>query len=132
MVGIQSAFCAPLYRAFKRGKKEVPRIDKKETIAEGIAIAEPVRGRQILEAVRKTKGEILSVTEEEISGALWELGRRGHYIEPTAAATMAGLQKYLKHFKKEVVVSTLTGAGLKATGKISHLSIKSQRQKEMV
>jgi len=42
----------------------------------------------------------------------------------SAAATIAGLQKYLKHIKKEVVVSTLTGAGLKATEKIGHLLAK--------
>jgi len=64
---------------------------------------------------------MLSVTEREVAVALREMGQRGHYIEPTAAATIAGLQKYLKHIKKEVVVSTLTGVGLKATEKIGHL-----------
>jgi threonine synthase len=125
LVGIQSAFCAPLYRAFKKGAEKELTIEKKETIAEGIAIAKPIRGRQILEAIRETNGEILSVTEREIAVALREMGQRGHYIEPTAAATVAGLQKYLKHIKKEVVVSTLTGVGLKATQKIGHLSAKS-------
>jgi threonine synthase len=122
LVGIQSAFCAPLYQAFKKGAEKALTIKKKETLAEGIAIAKPIRGRQILEAIRETNGEILSVTEREIVVALREMGRRGHYIEPTAAATVAGLQKYLKHIRKEVVVSTLTGVGLKATQKIGHLS----------
>jgi threonine synthase len=121
LVGVQSAFCAPLYRAFKKGaEKDLP-IEKKETLAEGIAIAKPIRGKQILKAVRETGGEMLSVTEREVAVALREMGQRGHYIEPTAAATIAGLQKYLKHIKKEVVVSTLTGVGLKATEKIGHL-----------
>ena len=130
LVGIQSAFCAPLYQAFKKGEKDVLAIEKKETMAEGIAIAKPVRGRQILEAIRETGGEILPVTEKEIAVALKEMGQRGHYIEPTAAATIAGLKKYLKHIKKEVVVSTLTGVGLKATEKIGHLSIKSHKWEE--
>jgi len=42
-------------------------IVKGETIAEGIAIAQPVRGRQILAAARETGGEMISVTEEEIT-----------------------------------------------------------------
>ena len=122
LVGIQSAACAPLYRAFKKGWRETLPIEKKETMAEGIAIANPVRGRQILGAIRETNGEILTVTEKEIGGALKEMSRKGHFIEPTSAATIAGLKKYLgKKSKKEIVVSALTGTGLKATKKIAHL-----------
>ena len=119
LVGVQSASCAPLYRAFKKGWTEPRFVEKKETLAEGIAIAEPVRGRQILEAVRRTNGEILVVTEVEIRTALKEMGRKGHFIEPTAAATIAGLKKYLRKRRKgETVVSTLTGTGLKSIGKM--------------
>jgi threonine synthase len=119
MVGIQSSSCAPLYQAFKKGWKETHLIQKKETIAEGIDIAEPVRGRQILKVIREMGGEVLAVTETEIGGALKEMGRKGHFIEPTSAATIAGLKKYLrKKSRKEVVVSTLTGMGLKSAGKM--------------
>jgi len=119
MVGIQSASCAPLYQAFKKGWRETRPIEKEETIAEGIAIAEPVRGRQILEAIRETGGEVLAVTEKEIKVALKEMGRKGHFIEPTSSATIAGLKKYLrKKRQNETVVSTLTGMGLKLAGKM--------------
>jgi threonine synthase len=75
-----------------------------------------------LEAIRETEGEVLEITENEIGLALKEMGRRGHFIEPTSAATIAGLKRYLKkRNKRETVVSTLTGTGLKATEKISHL-----------
>jgi len=119
LVGVQSVFCAPLYRAFKKSWTEPRPIQKKETIAEGIAIAEPVRGRQILEAIQRTDGEILVVTEREIRMALKEMGQKGHFIEPTSAATIAGLKKYLrKKRRRETVVSTLTGTGLKSVGKM--------------
>jgi len=122
LVGIQSAACAPLYQAFKKGGKEALPIEKKETMAEGIAIANPVRGREILGAIRETDGEILTVSEREIGIALKEMSRKGHFIEPTSAATIAGLKRYLgKRSKKEIVVSTLTGTGLKATEKIAHI-----------
>ena len=123
LVGVQSASCAPLYQAFKKGWRETRPIEKKETMAEGIAIAEPIRGRQILEALRNSDGEVLTVTEREIEAATKEMGRRGHFIEPTSGATVAGLKKYLKHIKKKVIVTTLTGMGLKAAGKISHPDI---------
>jgi len=66
-----------------------------------------------------TGGEILAVTENEIGIALKEMGRKGRFIEPTSAATIAGLKKYLrKKRRKETVVSTLTGIGLKSVGKM--------------
>jgi threonine synthase len=118
-VGVQSASCAPLYKAFKEGWREPRPIEKQETIAEGIAIAEPVRGRQILEVIGETGGEVLAVTEKEIRVALKEMGRKGHFIEPTSAATIAGLKKYLrKKRRNETVVSTLTGMGLKSVGEM--------------
>jgi threonine synthase len=123
MVAIQSASCPPLYKAFKRGKTEAQPVGKsvrleteKETKAEGIAIANPVRGKQILEVTRETRGEVLTVTEKEIVEAQQEMGKRGYFVEPTSAATVAGLKKYLKHVRKGVIVSTLTGMGLKTAG----------------
>ena len=118
LVAVQSASCAPLYHAFKKGWQETRPIEKKETVAEGIAIAEPVRERQILEAIRDTDGEVLIVTEKEIGTALKAMGRKGHFVEPTSAATVAGLSQYLrKKRRRETVVSTLTGMGLKSAGK---------------
>jgi threonine synthase len=118
LVAVQSASCAPLFQALKKGWRETRPIKKRETMAEGIAIAEPVRGRQILEAIRETDGEVLTVTEKEIGVAMREMGAKGHFTEPTSAATIAGLKKYLKRIKKEIIVSTLTGMGLKAAGKM--------------
>ncbi len=118
-VGIQSTACAPLALAFRKGTGEIPPIEQRKTVAEGIAIAVPVRGKQILKALEETGGEILTVREEEIGKASREMGRRGHFIEPTAAATIAGLKKYLrKKGRRESVVSTLTGLGLKSIGKV--------------
>ncbi len=115
LIGVQSASCAPIYQAFKKGLKEPFPIKKRETKAEGIAIANPVRGRQILEGIKETGGEVLTVTEREIEVAFKEMGQKGHFIEPTSAATIAGLKKYLKRgICGERVVSTLTGIGLKS------------------
>jgi threonine synthase len=119
IVGVQAAACAPLFQAFKKGWEEIFPIEKKETMAEGIAIANPVRGRQILKAIRETGGEILTVTEREIGVAMKVISRKGHFIEPTSAATIAGLKKYLNQKKKkENIVSTLTGMGLKSVEKM--------------
>jgi len=118
LVAVQSALCAPLHHAFKKGWEETRPIKvDRETLAEGIAIAQPVRGRQILKAIRETGGEVLTVTENQIEAARKKMGLKGHFIEPTSAATIAGLEEYLKQVRKETVVSALTGTGLKAVGK---------------
>jgi threonine synthase len=119
IIGVQSVHCAPLARAFREGLREIPKIQPRDTLAEGIAIAEPVRGKQILEAVKKSGGSFLSVQEEEVKRALRLAGQKGFYVEPTAAATAAGVLQYLKRSDpEEVIVSVFTGHGLKATEKI--------------
>jgi len=114
IIAVQATCCAPIYRAFLGRYR---RISRKPTMAEGIAIAEPLRAGSILHAVGETGGGVLAVTEHEIKVALRDMGRRGFFIEPTAAATIAGLVRYLKRAtKNEVVVSAFTGHGLKTAG----------------
>jgi len=121
IIGVQTENCAPLYKALKEKTSEIPKIDKKETIAEGIAIAEPIRGQEIIESVKNSGGDILTVSEPEIKIALKEICLMGFYIEPTSAATIAGLKKYLKTSEQEVIVSVFTGNGLKTTEKMLKL-----------
>ena len=121
IIGIQTENCAPLYKALKEGATEIPKIDKKDTIAEGIAIAEPIRGKEIIESVKDSGGNILTVNETEIKDTLKEICLMGFYIEPTSAATIAGLKKYLETSVGETVASVFTGNGLKTTEKMLKL-----------
>jgi len=122
IVGVQASSCAPLYKAFKENLEEIPKIDKKDTLAEGIAIAEPIRGKQILEAVNKSQGAFISVDDLEIKESIRRLCAMGFYIEPTSAATIAGLSQYLESsHPDEIIVSVFTGHGLKTTEKMVKL-----------
>ena len=122
IIAVQSENCAPLARAFREDNAEIPLIVKQETLAEGIAIASPVRGRQILQAVRQSRGDFITVTEEEIRIALLDMFNMGVFIEPTSAAVIAGVKKYAKmSAKKERIISVFTGHGLKAADKILKL-----------
>ncbi len=123
LVAVQSENCAPLAQAWAQNLDAIPAIEKKETLAEGIAIAAPVRGSQIVNAVRQTGGEFITVSDNEIKASLIALARQGFYIEPTAAATTAGVEKYLaSHRRAGRIVTVFTGHGLKATEKISALA----------
>jgi threonine synthase len=112
---VQAAPCAPCAEAFFQGKNSVSQIDKKETIAEGIAVAEPVRGAQIIKAVRDSGGDFVTVEDHEIIKWLKKLYNKGFYIEPTSAAVFAGIahSKHQLH-QQQTIVSVITGHGLKA------------------
>ncbi|MCO4294136.1 threonine synthase [Solitalea sp. MAHUQ-68] len=118
IIAIQAEACPPLSQAFDKSLNTYNEVPTEHTLAEGIAIATPVRGNQLLKMVRETKGKFYSVTEDEIENALLYCGKMGYYIEPTSAATIAGLRKYLAEQPTELVVSLFTGHGLKSTDKI--------------
>ena len=113
LYAIQAEACAPLAAAF--ANKTSPEI--LPTIADGIASAHPVRSGMIIEAVRQSGGQIISVAENEIREALSLLLSAGWYVEPTTAAGAAGLSKLQTSGAirpDETTVLILTGHGLKA------------------
>lgn len=126
LVAVQASNCAPIYAGWSQNLDDVPAIEKKATAAEGISIAQPVKGKDILKAIRATEGVACTVTDEEIWDTLPLLAHRGFYVEPTSAATPAAIKKLkaqgiIKDTDKVVV--ELTGFGLKATDKlIEHYS----------
>ncbi len=119
IIAVQSENCAPLYRAFQENLEEIPTINNRETLAEGIAIAKPVRGKQVVAAVKQSHGDFIVVDDNEIKQSLTAMCNKGYYIEPTSAATIAGISKYLPESSAaEVIVSVFSGHGLKATEKM--------------
>ena len=65
--------------------------------------------------MRKSGGYFIIVEENEIAEALNEMSRKGLYIEPTSAAAISGLKKYIQNDNpEELIVSVLTGHGLKS------------------
>ncbi|MGO9742031.1 MAG: pyridoxal-phosphate dependent enzyme [Roseiarcus sp.] len=115
---IQPEACAPIARAFAAGVNVCPEIAPEPTIAEGTAIAKPVRGAEVLAAIRRCGGTALAVSESAIEAACRELASCGLYAEPTSAVAAAGLSRLLSEGRiagGEVAVVVLTGGGLKAT-----------------
>ncbi|GHS94229.1 threonine synthase [Synergistales bacterium] len=118
---VQSENCAPLALAFSKGLDTPVKIEKKDTAAEGIASSEPVRGSEVLAAVRQSRGCFVTVSEDEIWNAFDDMAKHGIYIEPTSAAAVAGWRRLLwSHDLDRDTVVYLSGIGLKATDKISH------------
>ncbi len=119
LVAVQAANCAPCAEAFFNGDLVPLHIEKKPTLAEGIAVAQPVRGAQIIQAVRDSHGDFVTVTEDDMAGWLRRLYHQGYYIEPTSAAVFAGLATYSSKLdKNQTIVTIITGHGLKAHKKV--------------
>ncbi len=125
LIAVQAAHCSPVYRAFHQELDFVPPIEKRPTLAEGIASAAPVKGAYILEAIRESNGTVVVVREEEIRRALLELGRLGVFVEPTSATVWAAwraLRQQEEYPIEQKVILELTGSGLKATDKLLELT----------
>jgi threonine synthase len=115
LVAVQAAGCAPVAQAWALGAGDVEPVVGAGTVAEGIAIAAPARGAEILAAVRDSGGEVVTITDEEIVAAGRELAGQGLYLEPTAAATAAGARRWIEQQGAggADVLIPLCGAGLK-------------------
>ena len=112
---VQSERCAPILEAFA-ARKNVPAVTQaQKTMAEGIAIGQPVRGAQILANAYKAGVEFIPANEDRIPEARTILARRGFYVEHTTAATYAA---YLSLTEKKDLngdaLIPLCGAGLKS------------------
>jgi len=122
IIAVQTAACAPLAGAFAEGLDEPIEIHASRTVAEGIAIATPARGSQVLTAVRATDGSFVAVSEQEIVASLRDCCRGGWFIEPTSAAVIAGTRRYAHTAAPgETIVTAFTGHGLKAAAKIAEV-----------
>jgi threonine synthase len=110
----QSTACAPLLEAWLEGRDEPRPVVPGPTVAEGITIGAPAWGWYALRAIRESGGAVVAVNDAEILAAQEALARRGLYVEPTAAVTVAALPHLKDRIAAhELVVLPLTGHGLK-------------------
>jgi len=89
---VQASACSPLEQAMAQGLDSPVAVYGSATIAEGIAIAAPPRGKQILRAVRATGGTIIAVNDQQTAAARRELADEGLFVEPTSAVCYAAVR----------------------------------------
>lgn len=96
ILAVQAERYAPLARAFVENAPPRLFVKNDDTMAEGIAAADPVRGPQTLAAVAATQGAWMTVSEEDIWRGFEQLCAVGLYAEPTSAVTAAALTRLLR------------------------------------
>ncbi len=118
---VQPANCGPIAAAWLAGTDAEVATPIEPTNAEGTAIAKPIRRREVIAALRASRGGAVLVSETSIETGLFDLARTGVYVEPTSAQVVAGFSKLLAEGTiqpDETTILVMTGSGLKATGRI--------------
>ena len=116
IVAVQPAGADPLVQAHERGDVIMSPLDEvRPNVA--LPITHRVTGYHAHDAVRRSQGTAVAVTDAEIRQALLDLGgREGIYCEPASAAALAGARKVAAMGALDAgsrVVCILTSHGLK-------------------
>ena len=119
IVAVQSTGCMPVVRAYKE-KMHPHRIkpwERPDTVASGIEDPYPWDGDSVLEALEKSNGTAVEVTDEEIIETCKALAKtEGIFTTPTGGAGLAGIVKLFREGyidRDEVVFTAITETGLK-------------------
>jgi threonine synthase len=117
MIVVQSEGCAPIVRAFEAGAERAEPWEDAATIAPGIRVPAAFADDLILQAVRESKGDAITVSDDEIRSAIVDVTRsEGIDVCPEGAATLAGLRKLIAEQRIDAgsrIVLFNTGTGMK-------------------
>ncbi|HEU4836879.1 MAG TPA: threonine synthase [Pyrinomonadaceae bacterium] len=117
MVTVQAEGCAPIVRAFEEGNRFADEFPNAATTASGLRVPKAIGDFLILDALRKSGGTAVSVSDEELIAATREIGAaEGIFCAPEGAACLPALRKLIESGevnKHESVVLFNTGSGVK-------------------
>ncbi|HEV2690639.1 MAG TPA: threonine synthase [Bryobacteraceae bacterium] len=117
MIAVQTEGCQPVVRAFERGENKSQFWENAHTVAAGLRVPKPLGDVLMLDAIRKSGGTAIAVSDSELLDASLELGAdQGIFPAPEGGACVAALIKLLATGflqPNERIVLYNTGAGLK-------------------
>lgn len=115
VIAYQSELCDPIYQSVKQGLDKPAKINAKPTIAEGIAIGEPMRGEEILGMIHRHNIKVVISPEDKILEARQKIARQGIYCEHTTAANYAAYLHYCELYGPTPdTLIPMCGAGIKS------------------
>lgn len=117
MFTVQASGCQPIVRAFTAGEKFAAEHLHAQTVASGLRVPKAIGDFLMLEALRKSGGGALAVTDGEMIESTREIGAaEGVFVAPEGAACYAALKRLLTEEQirsTDTVVLFNTGSGLK-------------------
>jgi threonine synthase len=117
LIAVQAIGCQPVTRAFQAGAARTEFWNDAYTVASGLRVPKPLGDFLVLDAVRKSGGTVISVSDEELIDAGIALAKReGIFAAPEGGACVAAAAQLLKSGylnPQERIVIYNTGSGLK-------------------
>ena len=117
LVAVQATGCAPIVRAFEEKRIESDFWEDAQTCAFGITVPKALGDFLVLDAIYKTEGCAIAVTDDDLLDASTLLARtEGAFICPEGAANLSAAIKLKKSgwiSSSDRVVLLNTGSGLK-------------------
>jgi threonine synthase len=117
LVAVQASGCAPIVTAFEAGARESSPWPDPHTAAFGINVPKALGDFLILDAIYRTSGCALAVTDAELLAEQHEIARtEGALVCPEGAATVAAIRVLRERDEvgeNDVVIALNTGAGIK-------------------
>jgi threonine synthase len=117
MISVQAGGCAPIVKAYKEHKTDSQFWERAETIASGLRVPKAFADYLILDAIYKSGGSAVAVSDEEIVASVYEVAKtEGLFICPEGAACFAALRHLLSDGainERENILVFNTAAGIK-------------------
>lgn len=92
IIGVQAEGSAAIANAFRDNSETITPVSA-TTIADSISVDLPRDGVRAVRAAMQTDGTYITVSDDEITKAIAELGKMGIFAEPAGAAAYAGVVK---------------------------------------
>lgn len=117
MIAVQVEGCQPVVRAFEQGAARSTFFENANTVASGLRVPKPLGDFLVLDAVRKSGGTAIAVSDADMLDAGIELAElEGMFVAPEGGACVAALKQLLANgflSPQENIVIYNTGSGLK-------------------
>ena len=117
MISVQSSGCAPIVRAFEAGQDRAEFWENAATVASGLRVPRAFADHLILDAVRKSGGSAIAVSDEDlVREALEVAAHDGLFLCPEGGAAIAAVKALRERSQirsDEQVVVFNTASGLK-------------------
>lgn len=116
IIGVQAEGADPIYQAVRSCSARVS-FTAAHTIADSISVGAPRNWAKALRAVRESRGDMITVSDQDILDAIPELAREtGVFGEPAGVTGFAGFRKMAERgeiARDQRVAFIVTGNGLK-------------------
>ena len=117
MIAVQAEGCQPIVRAFEQDAERSTFFEDAQTVASGLRVPKPLGDFLVLDAVRKSRGTAIAVSDRDMLDAGIELAElEGMFAAPEGGACVAALRQLLASgflTPDESIVIYNTGSGIK-------------------